>query len=195
MRQCDMQQHATCDIRQDCLCTRRMRRHTVRGRACGSNGGRVWTIALDDDDFIRHGGNVSATGSAHAADRRDLHATARVTRRPVGTQSTHTHRSATALIRRHRSATALIRRHTSGRPVPMQMWWQGRAQSQWQGRAQSRCRCGRGEPSRTADVAGVGPVPGADVRRALLWLGSRLCAWRTRCAGRASWYCKSQAPP
>ncbi len=31
-------------------------------------------------------------------------------------------------------------------PVPVQMW---------QGRAQSRCRCGRGEPSPGADVAGV----------------------------------------
>ena len=35
-------------------------------------------------------------------------------------------------------------------PVPVQMW---------QGRAQSRCRCSRGEPSRSADVAGVSPVP------------------------------------
>ena len=34
-------------------------------------------------------------------------------------------------------------------PVPVQMW---------QGQAQSRCRCGRGEPSPRADVAGMSPV-------------------------------------
>jgi hypothetical protein len=38
-------------------------------------------------------------------------------------------------------------------PVPAQMW------PQHAGRAQSRCRCGRGEPSPSADVAGASPVP------------------------------------
>ena len=43
-------------------------------------------------------------------------------------------------------------------PVPVQMWEQVPVQM-WEQRAQSRCRCGRGEPSPGADVAGVATYP------------------------------------
>jgi hypothetical protein len=44
--------------------------------------------------------------------------------------------------------------------VPVQMWRKGRAVS--------LRRCGRGEPSPGADVAGVGPVP---ARMSQMWQG------------------------
>ena len=49
-----------------------------------------------------------------------------------------------------------------GRAQSRVQMWQGRAQSRvqmWLGRAQPVCRCGRGEPSFGADVAGASPVP------------------------------------
>jgi hypothetical protein len=45
----------------------------------------------------------------------------------------------------------------------------------WQGRAQSRCRCGRGEPSPGADVAGVSPVP------VPMWRGQKAAQYLGRC--------------
>ena len=48
----------------------------------------------------------------------------------------------------------------------------------WEGRPQSRCRCGRGEPSLGADVAGASPVP------VQMWaVGEHLAAKRVRVGG------------
>jgi hypothetical protein len=52
-------------------------------------------------------------------------------------------------------------------PVPVQMY-QGASPvpaQMWQGRAHSRCRCGRGEPSPGADVAGSEPSVSTHCRR------------------------------
>jgi hypothetical protein len=55
--------------------------------------------------------------------------------------------------------------------VPARMDRSSQSRRMWRRRAQSRCRCGGGEPSPGADVAGVSPVP-AQMWRGLTFPGA-----------------------